>query len=94
MTSATLCTPHATPELDIAIGELARVCDRLLSLAGDARTLAAGTDWQARAATVFHDRASRWAGEVSSLTCLAETARLTAVSARAAARTRDEWACS
>ncbi|MDN3497184.1 hypothetical protein QL996_14675 [Planococcus sp. APC 4015] len=94
MTSATLCSPQATPELDIVVSELARVSDLLLAFAGEARTLAAGTDWQARAAQAFHDRASRWAGDVSNLSYLAETARMSVASARDSARTRYEWACS
>lgn len=90
----TLCAPRATPELDIAVAELSRVCDLLVALTGHARGLAAGTDWQARAATEFHDRADRWAGDVSSLGCLAETARHSAVSARAVVEAGDAWACS
>lgn len=87
------CAPPLTPELDLAVAELERVCDLLLAFAGEARGLAAGTDWQARAATEFHDRADRWAGDVSSLGCLAESARHAAVSARAAARELDVWGC-
>lgn len=94
MTFAPLCAPRRTPELDIVVGELARVCDLLADLVPVVRGLAAGTNWQAKAAAEFHDRADGWAGDVSSLGCLAETARVSAVSARAGVRMRDEWGCS
>ena len=47
-------------------------------------------DWQARAADAFHRQATQWAGEVSGLVCLAETARLSAARARDAAQWRSE----
>ncbi len=70
-----------TAELDLIARELAGVWDRLLEVAAHARGLAAATDWQARAATAFHERAERWVGEVSGMHCLAESARLAAVAA-------------
>ncbi|MFB8146279.1 hypothetical protein ACFC1W_06010 [Microbacterium sp. NPDC056003] len=72
-------------QLDIVARELGAVSDRLGDAAALARALAAATDWQSSAATVFHARAEEWAGEVSSLVCLAETARLSATRARDAA---------
>lgn len=55
--------------------DLARLIDRITDAALIARGLADAVDWQAKAATAFHDRATRWAGDVSGLACLAETAR-------------------
>ena len=55
--------------------ELARIIDRITDAAIVARGLADAVDWQAKAATAFHDRATLWAGDVSGLACLAETAR-------------------
>lgn len=91
MTSS--CAEIATPELDVVARELARVSGELLEAARLARSLAAATDWQARAAVAFHEKASRWAGDVSSLECLAETARISTVHAREAARSRAIWGC-
>ncbi|GAA1922021.1 hypothetical protein GCM10009775_13080 [Microbacterium aoyamense] len=87
------CAPAATPELDVVVRELERLSDRLLDVAHIARSLAAATDWQARAAVAFHEKATRWAGTVSGLGCLAETTRIDAVQARESARSRSEWAC-
>nr|BFF09641.1 hypothetical protein GCM10025699_09440 [Microbacterium flavescens] len=72
----------AASQLDIVARELTAVSERLVDAAERARALSAATDWQASAATAFHARAEEWAGEISSLVCLAETARLTAVRAR------------
>lgn len=74
----------ATVQGDLAIvaRELAFLTDRLADAAAAARGLAAATDWQARAATAFHERADKWAGDVSGLVCLAETTRLEAAHAR------------
>ena len=69
-------------QLDIVASELAAVSDRLVDAAALARALSAATDWQSSAATVFHARAEEWAGDVSGLVCLAETARLSALRAR------------
>lgn len=77
--------------LDIIIRELAALADRLGDAARDARTLAGLTDWQAAAATAFHDRADRWAGDVAGLEALADAARSAAVHARATERARLEW---
>ncbi len=78
----TMRAAAAASQLDIVARELAAVSDRLVDAAARARALSAATDWQASAATAFHARAEEWAGEISSLVCVAETARLTAVRAR------------
>ncbi len=55
--------------------ELARLIERMTDAATVARGLADAVHWQAKAASAFHDRATLWAGDVSGLACLAETAR-------------------
>lgn len=72
-------------QLGIVVRELTALSDRIVDAAAAARGLAAATDWQARAAAAFHRLAEQWAGEVSSLVCLAETARLSAARAQDAA---------
>jgi len=69
-------------ELDGVVRALAALGDRILEVAADARGLAALTDWRARAAVAFHERAEEWAGEISSLYCPTDTARLLAAEAR------------
>lgn len=69
-------------DLAVVARELALLIDRIADAASAARGLAAATDWQARAATAFHERAGAWAGDVSGLVCLAETTRLEAAHAR------------
>lgn len=81
----TLSAASTASQLDIVARELATLSERILDAAAQARSLAAATDWQARAAEAFHERAEAWAGEISSLVCLAETARLAAAQARDAA---------
>lgn len=71
----------ASRELAIVARELASLSDRLTDAATAARALSATTDWRAKAATAFHEKSEAWAGEVSSLGCLAETARLDAENA-------------
>jgi hypothetical protein len=80
----------AASQLDIVVRELAVLSERLTGTAAQARGLAAATDWRARAAEGFHRLATQWAGEVSGLVCLAETARLSAARARDAALWRVE----
>ena len=65
----------ASPQLADAVRELSRLLDRIADAALVARGLADAVDWQAKAAMAFHDRAAAWAGDVSGLTCLAETLR-------------------
>jgi hypothetical protein len=77
-------TAPTSAELDIVVRELAAVSDLILQAAAEARTLAAAADWQSPAARAFHARAAEWAGEISSLGCVAETARLAAIRAREA----------
>jgi len=72
----------ASHRLAIVAYELACLIERLEDAAALARRLSGETDWQAKAATAFHDRADAWAGAVSGLRCLAETARLDAAQAR------------
>jgi hypothetical protein len=84
----TMSAATAASQLDIVARELATVSDRILEAASRARSLEAATDWRARAAERFHATAREWAGEVSSLVCLAETARLAAARARDAAYLR------
>lgn len=69
-------------QLAIVARELGVLSGHVVDAAAQARGLAAATDWQARAAGLFHERAEEWAGEVSSLVCIAESARLAAVRAR------------
>lgn len=78
----TTWAPGVASQLHIVARELAAVSERLVDVAALARALSAATDWQSSAATVFHARAEDWAGDVSSLVCLAETARLSAARAR------------
>lgn len=85
------CLSAATPELDIVVRELAHLSDRLLEVAQGARGLSAATDWHARAAVAFHEKASQWAGAVSGLGCLAETVRLDAIRARELSRSCGLW---
>ena len=65
----------ASLQLTHVARELARLIDRITDAASAARGLADAVEWQAKSATTFHDRATRWAGDVSGLACLAETAR-------------------
>jgi len=69
-------------ELDRVVRALAALGDRILEVTAEARGLATLTDWRARAAVAFHDRAELWVGEISSLHCPTETARLLAAEAR------------
>lgn len=82
MTTANHTTTGASDDLAIVARELDRIIERLTDAAAVARGLSAATDWQAKAAVLFHETAARWAGEVSGLGCLAETARLDAARAR------------
>lgn len=72
----------AADELAIVARELAALVERVTDAAAAARSLAAATNWQATAATAFHEKAEDWAGQVAGLVCLAETARLDAEHAR------------
>lgn len=72
----------AATQLDIVARELGYLSERIVDAAANARGLAGATDWQAKAAEAFHQRAEAWASEVSSLVCTAETARLAACKAR------------
>lgn len=90
----TLCAPRPTPELDIVVREFDVLADRLTAAAHDARGIAAGTDWHARAALVFHERADAWAQSVARLAHLAELARVETMQARSIAHARVEAACS
>ncbi|MDQ7877009.1 hypothetical protein Q9R08_03375 [Microbacterium sp. QXD-8] len=65
----------ASHQLAETVRELSRLLERITDAALLARGLADAVDWQAKAATAFHDRAAAWAGDVSGLTCLAETVR-------------------
>lgn len=80
----------AASQLGIVVRELTVLSERIVDAAAGARGLAAATDWQARAAAAFHRLAAQWAGEVSGLVCLAETARLSAAGALDAALRRIE----
>ncbi|GAA5195468.1 hypothetical protein [Microbacterium jejuense] len=74
--------PSASHQLDIVVRELALLIERLEDAAAHARRLSGETQWQAKAATAFHELADAWAGEVSGLGCVAETVRLEASRAR------------
>lgn len=93
MTSPPLCAPSTVTALDIVVRELGLLGDRLLDAAARARGIAVGTDWHSEAARAFHEKADRWAGDVSALTCLLESARIATVRARAVAQARHEWGC-
>lgn len=82
MTYDTSPSPTTAMQLEIVARELGHLSERIHDAATNARGLAAATDWRARAAEAFHQRAEEWAGEVSSLVCTAETARLAACRAR------------
>lgn len=78
----TVAGPATASQLEIVARELGSLTERIVDATANARGLAAATDWRARAAEAFHQRADEWAGEVSSLVCTAETARLAACRAR------------
>lgn len=86
----------ASHQLAVVVRHLTDIIDRLTDAAASARTLSAATDWQSAAATAFHEKAEAWAGEVSGLICLAETARIDAAHARdrAAFREADAYAAA
>lgn len=86
----------ASHQLAVVVRDLATIIEWLTDAAATARGLAAATDWQSRAATAFHEKAESWAGEVSGLVCLAETARIDASHARdrAAFREADAFAAA
>ena len=75
MTLAPPAVDSAAHQLSLIEGRLARLIDRITDAALMARGLADAVDWQAKAATAFHDRATAWAGDVSGLGCVAEGAR-------------------
>ncbi|WP_194410010.1 hypothetical protein [Microbacterium cremeum] len=83
-------------QLALVVRDLAVVIGRLTDAAAAARGLSAATDWQSAAAAAFHERAEAWAGEVSGLVCLAESARIDACHARdrAALREADAYAAA
>ncbi|MDT0184886.1 hypothetical protein Q9S36_32350 [Microbacterium sp. ARD31] len=79
-------------DLQIALGELEKVLDRLLDAVSGTWSLAADTDWQARAAREFHAQADVWANDAVALTGVGDTAR------HEARRARDHagllaWSC-
>lgn len=77
--------PHqlaVVEELDEVVRALDALADRILEVIAEARGLVALTDWHARAAVAFHERAEEWVGEISSLSCPTETARILAAEAR------------
>ena len=81
--------PPFSPAFDSAAQQLADIArelgeliDRITDAAARARGLADAVDWQAKAARAFHERATGWAGDVSGLGCLAETARYEVVRAQ------------
>lgn len=90
MTYETSDAATAGSQLGIVVRELTVLSERIVDAASGARGLSAQTDWQARAAAAFHTLAQQWAGEVSGLVCLAETARLSAARAQDAALRRLE----
>lgn len=60
-------TTSPAQELAIVARELAVIGDRIADAVTNARGLSAATDWQAKAATAYHEKADAWAGAVSSL---------------------------
>jgi hypothetical protein len=75
-------TASAADRIDALARELGRLIERITDAALVARGLADVVDWQAPAATAFHDRATRWAGDVSALACVAEDVRFETACAR------------
>lgn len=73
---------EAVAQYDIVLREMRQISDRLLSAAAAAKSLSTATEWRARAAEAFHTQAEQWAGDVSGLYCLAESARLATADAR------------
>ncbi|MCP2638256.1 hypothetical protein K0817_017010 [Microbacterium sp. HD4P20] len=86
----------ASHQLAVVVRDLAALIEGLTDAAATARGLSAATDWQSSAATAFHEKAELWAGQVSGLICLAETARIDAAHARdrAAFREADAYAAA
>jgi hypothetical protein len=82
VTLVTPAVPSAAHQLADIARELSRLIDRMTDAALLARGLAEAVDWQAKAATAFHDRAALWAGDVSGLACLAQTTQLDVARAR------------
>jgi len=62
--------------------EFSRLLTRITDAAHVARGLRLPVDRVGEAAGAFHERATAWAGDVSGLSCLAETARYDAARAR------------
>ncbi|GAA3637956.1 hypothetical protein GCM10022200_21680 [Microbacterium awajiense] len=81
----TFCGP-VDSDLAAAAAHLAHASAHLDELAFVARALPATTDWDSGAAREFHTRAVEWMGRVTSLRCLAETARIDTERARDASR--------
>ncbi|AZC12695.1 MULTISPECIES: hypothetical protein [unclassified Microbacterium] len=76
MLSTATCSPGAEASavaLAAVVRELRSVAFALADAAMTARSLDHATGWRARAAEAFHDKAARWAGDVSGLTCQLET---------------------
>lgn len=76
------CALDSVTRLDSVVAELTLLSNRMLEAAASARGLACQTEWHARAALAFTERADRWARDVAGLGCLAETARVAAIGAR------------
>jgi hypothetical protein len=74
--AATVCAPGAETGVAALAGvtrELRSISEALDDAAATARMLDQATDWHARAAQAFHERAFAWAGDVSGLACLLES---------------------
>ncbi|WP_239453086.1 MULTISPECIES: hypothetical protein [Microbacterium] len=82
MTLLSPLTASAADRLDAVAREIGRLIERMTDAALVARGLADVVDWQAKAATAFHERATGWAGDVSGLASLAETVRYDVIRAR------------
>lgn len=77
--------PHefaVVEELDGVVHALVALAEQILEVTVGARGVANLTDWRAKAAVAFHERAEEWAGEISGLYCLTETTRVLAAEAR------------
>lgn len=83
--TCTVRDADAAAQLAIVAHELDLLGEQLDDAAATARGLAADCDWSAEAARAYAERADVWAGEVSSLRCLTETARELTQHARARA---------
>lgn len=76
---------EAVRELDTAARQLRVLGEELVDAAAAVRALVALVQWEAKAATAFHERAESWAEEVRGVDRILDAARADALSGRARA---------